>query len=445
MLQRLGDHRAALWPGLLLAAAILFNLIVLFPEVGLDTPHLNDAVLHAALVERAADALSRGEDPTDPWIPYFSEGYPLLHHYQHLPHVVSALLLKPLGGDAPVGRLIDWITYLLLSTFPLSIYWAGRRLGFRALPSAFAGVLASLLATDGLYGMDWASYVWRGYGLYTQLWGMWLLPPALAGLYVTLRDGRAYAGTAALLALTLLSHTVLGYVAMLSGLLFLLLGGHAGFWRRAGRLALVYLLVFAAAAYFLVPFVRDHLYMNRSVWEDPGKYDAYGWQWTLGALLRGQLLDYGRFPSITLLGALGLGVCLYRWRRSERARLLAVFSLFWLLLYFGRPTWGALLNLLPLSGDLQLHRLILPVQLGAVGLAAAGAAWLVEQAGRLAARWRPAPGGGGGREWRRPCLRWRRSWFRPAWSGRATRRPAPRGGARMRRPSRLTTGSSMPC
>ncbi len=83
---------------LLLAGAIAFNLVVLWPEVAVETPTLNDNTLHLALVQRAADALERGEDPTDPWVSNFVEGYPLLHHYQHLPHVVTALIYEALGG-----------------------------------------------------------------------------------------------------------------------------------------------------------------------------------------------------------------------------------------------------------------------------------------------------------------------------------------------------------
>ncbi len=389
--------RSTLVAILLLAGAIAFNLAVLWPEVAVETPTLNDNTLHLALVQRAADALERGEDPTDPWVSNFVEGYPLFHHYQHLPHVATALIYEALGGAVAARTVMNWIQLLLLSGFPLSIYWTGRRLGFGAVPAALAGAVGSLLATNGLYGLDWASYLWRGYGLYAQLWGMWLLGPAVAGLYVTLRHGRAYAGTALLLAGTILSHTVLGYAAVLTGGLIVLLGGGKEFWRRAGRLALVGLLTFAASAYFLVPFIADRLYMNRSVWEDPGKYNAYGWEWTLRALVRGDLLDYGRFPSLTLLAALGLGVCLARWRQGERYRFLVLFSPFWLLLYFGRPTWGALLNLLPLSRDLHLHRLIAPVHLGAIGLAGVGLAWLVEQAAKAWAgrrqAWRAALAG----------------------------------------------------
>ena len=75
--------------------------------------------------------------------------------------------------------LFRWLNYLLLCLFPVAIYWSTRRFGFARSTAAAAGLTAPLLATDGLYGFDDASYVWSGFGLYAQLWGMLLLPVAL--------------------------------------------------------------------------------------------------------------------------------------------------------------------------------------------------------------------------------------------------------------------------
>ena len=67
-----------------------------------------------------------------------------------------------------------------------------RRFGFGYLAAGFSGMAAPLLATNGLYGFDFASYVWRGYGLYTQVWGMFLLPLALAFGYRSMRWARLF-------------------------------------------------------------------------------------------------------------------------------------------------------------------------------------------------------------------------------------------------------------
>src|SRR6185503_12932151 len=57
----------------------------------------------------------------------------------------------------------------------------------------------------------------------------------------------------------------------------------------------------------------------------------------------------------------------------------------WLLLWFGRPTWGALLDLMPLSQNFYFHRLGSGVHLAAIylmGIGLAAAVGLVRSFGR---------------------------------------------------------------
>ena len=414
---------------LLLLLAVAFNLYHIYPEVANRVPNLNDGVLHLLAVGRLVVALALRQDPTDLWLGSIAMGYPLFHHYQHLPHLPPALLHLLSLGRLPLVDGFNWTRYLLLSLFPFSIYWSMRRFGFARLPAALAGLVAPLIATDGLYGLDFASYVWGGYGLYTQLWGMLLLPLALAQGYTVLREGRGYSWAVLLLAATLLSHLVFGYIAAVTLALFVVVGAvgrransaldehranrhplgdkvaelrqqrpmnrasrihptllpspensfpggqpTATVWQRSRRLILLLALVALVTAYFWVPFLLDSPYMNRSVWEEPGKYDSYGHEWVLGALVRGELFDFGRFPSLTLLAGAGLALCLWRWREERYRVPVALFGL-WLLLYFGRPTWGVLLDLLPLSRDLHLHRLIAGVHLAGIILMGIGLAF----------------------------------------------------------------------
>src|SRR5205823_13035351 len=123
----------------------------------------------------------------------------------------------------------------------------------------------------------------------------------------------------------------------------------------------------------LIPLLRDSAYLNQTVWETPTKADSFGARTVLGWLLNGSLLDYHRFPSLTILAGFGAAVCLLRWRQPLYRMPLALGSL-WLLAYFGRPTWGFILDLIPLSHSLQLHRLINGVHLAAILLAAIGLA-----------------------------------------------------------------------
>ncbi len=389
-----GPGRARWIAALLLFFAIAFNLYHLYAEVAVPTPRLNDNVLHLLALERMASSLDAGQDPTDSWLGTISLGYPLFHHYQHLAYLPLAIL-HYLGGEMlPLPALFYWSQYLLLSLFPVAIYWSMRRFGFAQLPAALAGLLAPLLATDTLLGFDFASYVWRGAGLHTQLWGMVLLPPALAQGYATLRTGRGYLWATLLLAATLLTHLVLGYIALISLGAFVVIGnphphhliageGNASpppmswwgsVWPGLRRLALLLGLVALATAYFWIPFWLDRTYMNRSVWEVASKYDSYGHAWVLGALAKGELFDFGRFPALTLLAGLGLVLCLWRWR-VERYRIPVILAGLWLLLFFGRPTWGHLLDILPLSRDLHFHRLIAGLHLGGIYLMGLGMAW----------------------------------------------------------------------
>ncbi len=361
---------------LLLLFAVIFNLTALYPEVAIKAPMFNDGVLHYLALERMVSAWESGQIAVDLWLPSIALGYPLFHNYQHLPYIVQTAVFQLLPESISLLDLFNWSNYLLLSLFPLSIYWSMRHFGFARLTAAMSGLVASLLATNGLYGFDFSSYLWSGYGLYSQLWGMFFLPPALAAGTVYLRTGRGIVLSTLLLAATALSHLLLGYMALLSlvALFFIpLLGPSTGvkrqtvLWQRGKRLLFLFLLAAVLTAYFWVPFLIDSPYMNRSIWEESGKVNAYGIGWTLSTLVRGELFDYGRFPSFTLLAAAGLGICLWRWR-EERYRVPVILSLLWLLLYFGRPTWGMLLDLLPLSGTLHLHRFIAGIHLGGIFL-----------------------------------------------------------------------------
>tara|TARA_B100001971_G_C18167719_1_gene525230 strand:- start:370 stop:1119 length:750 start_codon:yes stop_codon:yes gene_type:complete len=199
-----------------LLLAVAFNLIYLYPEVAVKVPDLNDSGMHLLLADMAVEAITHGHDFTDPWQSTMSMGYPMFHFYQHLPHVTVALVHVLTLRVFPVADMLNWTSYLLLSLFPLSIYWSLRRFGFDQLSSAMGGLVASLVATKGLVGFGYTSYLWHGHGLYSQLWAMVLLPPALAQGYRVLREGRGYFWATLLLAATLMSHLIYGYMAFVT-------------------------------------------------------------------------------------------------------------------------------------------------------------------------------------------------------------------------------------
>ena len=254
--------------------AVAFNLYHLYPEVAGEVRDANDMVFHLVMTEAAVDAITQGRDPTDPWQGTMGMGFPLSLYYQHLPHVAIALVHVLTLGVFPLANMLHWTTYLLLSLFPLSIYWSLRRFGFDRISSASGGLVASLVATNGIFGFGFGSYVFAGWGLYTQVWGMVLLPPAIAVSYRVLGEGRGYFWATLLLAATLMSHLVYGYMAFLTlGMLAFIQPIQASspqsvaeaMWSRWRRLITLFLLVMVVTSYFLIPLLLNLDYFNRSI------------------------------------------------------------------------------------------------------------------------------------------------------------------------------------
>jgi len=349
-----------------LLLSITFNAYYLWPEIGVQAPDLNDSVYHLGLIERAAEVAKAGGDVADHWVSYWTMGYPVFHHYQHLPHVTVVLVHRLLSGCVSQELLFKIVKYLFLVLFPLSVFYCLRRLDFSPIASSLAASLASCFSTHGLYGFGFMSYTWGGFGLYTQLWGMFFLPLALGKTYSTLKSGKGHFVSALLLSATLLSHLIYGYIVVFEILLMALLKPFA--WKKVKRAGVVLLLAGLMTSYFVIPLLADSQYANKSMWEKRWKWDSFGCQKVLSDLWHGELFDYGRFPVLTLLTIIGV-LCAFS-KADKRRRFALASFLFWLFAYFGRETWGYLADLLPASEKLHFHRLIGGVHLGSILLIA---------------------------------------------------------------------------
>ena len=95
-----------------------------------------------------------------------------------------------LGSGVDPEALFSWIRYLLLCLWPLSVFASARWMGFSPWIAAVAAALAPLLATEGLFGLEFGSYVWRGSGLFTQSLAMHLFALTLGCGARALRSGR---------------------------------------------------------------------------------------------------------------------------------------------------------------------------------------------------------------------------------------------------------------
>ncbi len=378
----------AAWPWLLVAAAVVWNLISL-RALTQGVAYLNDSSLHEQMVRFATTQLRAGHLPLTGWFPFLGEGSPQFLHYQSLPAILAGAAGLVTGPDVA----FRWSLYLLLSLWPISVYLSARAFGPRRAAAAASAAMAPFLVSVTGVGYEQHAYVWTGYGVWTQLWAMWTLPLAWGFSWRALRDGRGYLRAVVLTALTVALHFETGYLA-LSVLLvwpFVAGGPLVSRVRRAAALLGGGLL---ASAWVIVPLLaqRDWAATNEIV-RGTGLEDGYGMRQVLEWLVSGGLLDHGRLPVVTVLAALGLGLAWLAWSADVDGRALLVALGVCLLLCFGRATFGSLVNVIPGSADLFFRRFMMGVQLAALLLAGRGAAWLGDRGLALldgyAPRWSP--------------------------------------------------------
>ena len=376
------------WPHALLGLSVLFPLIALRGETRFAQP-LNDSAFHMQMVRWAGGQFDRGRVPLDGWYPWLSLGSSFFHHYQSLPETLTAYTAAATG--APDNTTYLWFLYLLLVTWPISVYAGSRLLGWGKWTAAGSAAVASLLVSAPGYGFEWGSYIWSGIGLYGQLWAMWLLPLAWGLTWRSVKDGHRYAAAAIAVALTIACHFIAGYLALLTiGVWVIVLGaGHV--LPRLARAAVVAGGAMLIALWVLVPLIEGTTWTNSSEYFRGTVYnDSYGTRKVIGWLVRGQLFDHGRFPVISLLFAAGLVVCVWRARRDARARgLLGVFVLS-LILFSGRDSLGPVLGWLPGSADVQFQRFEMGVDLAGILIAGVGVGAGVHALRRLWEQYLPA-------------------------------------------------------
>ncbi len=366
---------------------MLFNAVALWPEVAYPLPNVNDDAEHALFVQRSVEAFHDGENPVDMWVPQLELGFPQFALYQHGAHVTVATLDVILPGNIDPRRLFDLIRWLLMVTFPLTVFWSLRHVGIDAVGAAVAGAFAAMLSGAFRYGFEYDSYVWRGLGLYTQLFGMHIAFVAFALLYDVLTRGRRIFAAAIACAALVLTHLIYAYMLALT-VPPLFLGTLARGRVRANvlRLGAAGGLALLLSSYVWLPFLRESAYLNVSPYLERSKYDSFGAPTILGWLVSGDLLDHGRLPVVTALVAVGIVAAL--WTRTRLGLVTVTLLAVWLVLYSGRPLLGPIADLLPLGKSLLYHRFIGGVDLFAIVLVGIGAGALWRLARTETAGWR---------------------------------------------------------
>jgi len=445
----------------MLVFAVGFNLWLyrLEPTAKIDP---NDNPFQYALVERTNQmwdyaASTCGINPLcftgyliDHWVPNWAQGYNLPYYYSHTPQIVIVASYRFLGQFMGM-TLFAWyhlLIYLLLCLFPISVFLALVIIGIPFPIAGIGALMASQVSTDGLYGLDPSSFLWRGYGLTSQLFAMIWMPLAIAlsfkffhyqlftkEHFLRLLPDHLYTGVTTFfisafranktqrradeiknvvtpefaqhrrtfwlavlfVTLTISGHLGLGVMTLLSlGIIAIsptimlvlqqsdLMNILTSAKNQILKLGLVSGLALFFLSYWAAPALINDKYHNLSFWDPVWKFNSWGWKEVMQHLLNGNLFDFGRFPVLTLLIFLG-GFGAF-WLHNKRqatsvkqqadtklealtpdALTLDAFPsytsfsflfLFWLLMFFGRATWGSLLDIIPSMKEFHQSRFI---------------------------------------------------------------------------------------
>ena len=392
---------------LIITIIILFNLVLYFPETTIKLDP-NDNIFQFALVKRTSEIWTKSDCPLslscfpnliDHWVPNWAEGYPLPYYYSHLPQItivasynlivepISSIFHPPAGGPFSIFHYYNWTKYLLLALFPLSVYIAFRVIGQNPILAALAAFFATQLSTDGLYGIDPPSYLWRGYGLTSQLYSVFFIPLAIAFTYKVLEmqtesgirnqesskklhnslfiiPNSFFIPLAILFTtLSIAGHLGIGVILLLTLPVFLFIDFQPShIITRAKKLFIIAIVPVFLLSYWIIPAMLGNTYHLISFWDPVWKFNSYGFLDVLRQFFQGELFDWKRFPTITILVAIGAFSALL----NKKYRTFTFAFLLWILLFFGRATWGGLIDLIPGMKDFHLSRFIVGVHITAL-------------------------------------------------------------------------------
>lgn len=383
-----GDSRVSrletLGPWLVVAATVVFGLYELRAQTQV-LPYLNDNTLDEQMARFASARIFSGHLPLLSWYPYLGLGSPQFLHYQSL----GATIVGVIGRVFGVDRTFAWSTYLLVACWPLCVFISARLFGISRWAAALGALMAPFVASATAVGYEQRSYLWLGYGVWAQMCAMWTLPLAWGCTWRALESRRYLLPATLLISLTIALHFMTGYLA-LGALILMPLVSRRGLQTRFERAGLMVIGVSLTSAVVIEPLVRFSSWasINEFLQGTPSA-DSYGAKRVVSWLVTGHLFDEARLPVITILVACGLVSCLIKMRNVLLARALVGLFVASLVVFFGRRTFGSVMDILPGNQDLFLRRFLEGVQLSGIFLAGIGAVSAEEFIGRAIRRMVP--------------------------------------------------------
>lgn len=339
---------------------------------------------------------------TDHWVPNWAEGYNLPYYYSHIPQILIVGSYRLFHLPIPLFQYYHVIIYVLLCLFPLSLFLAFRIMSFPWLTAGLAALLASLISTDGLYGIDQASFLWRGWGLSSQLFALFWFPLVVASAvrYSQAADRLRFVLPVILfLVLATAGHLGIGMMAFMAVAVILLSPALVSLLRQQAQKQVLQELVTGlkktlystvpalfVLSYWIVPAFLENNFHNTSLWDPVWKFNSFGAVEVITKLVSGDLFDFGRLPIYTFLVIIGCFAALLKTQDDRDHAPFSFLFFFFLVLFFGRTTWGGLIDLVPGMSEFHGHRFIVGLHLAGLFLAPIGCMWLITGISRIICR-----------------------------------------------------------
>jgi len=199
----------------------------------------------------------------------------------HLPHLAVILLHRlPPEAVGHSSRCSAWSDTLLLVCFPIAGVLVDEKWVFQlphgAVASRFLDTFFHQHVVDHWICVH-DSYLWRGWGMYTQLWAMPLSFIALACLYRLIDQGKELRQPSAPALCLVLSHLAyLTYMVAIAAIILISCLNRESIRRCLGRYTIVAVLVLAITSYLWVAFIAFKEYRWDKCLRTSWKYNSFG-------------------------------------------------------------------------------------------------------------------------------------------------------------------------
>ena len=330
-----------------------------------EYPFGDDNSAHFAVAMHIATLIEHAE--TNAWWHHSNLGLPLFTAYHPLPALSMGAIIAILGNA--IDPVVLFKLSILVCWMLMPAAWAlgGRLLGMKPSAAVVLGILTLAVHDPDSIGFGVRSSVFRG--LYTQHFGLLLLPIAVGHVWTAMEGRSRFAfRSAVLFGALLMSHLWVGlYGAICIAVLAVAEPSLAA--RRIRRLIPIAGVAFCLVSPWLVPLLMTNEYAGGLPWRRQ-LHEGWPWQDIVSRLLSGQIFDYGRPMWLTACVMGGAALTLVHVRNPLARR--------WMLLtaatgtlFLGRTNLGSAYDLLPLHSQVNVMRYITGVHI--CGLLAASA------------------------------------------------------------------------